>query len=407
MSKSFLKGMLCGLLSGLAVSGTAVGIIYFSSDNVGTDDKSTSIIKSEAFQHKFNSIERYINTYYLDADKVDDKTISNGMYQGLLDSLGDKYADYYDTDEYASTMEKNYGQYGGIGSYVSVNTETGDIVLVNPFEGGPADKAGIKPGDVLVEIDGTSVVGMELDDVVAMMKGKEGTEVKVKIYRNKELKDIAITREIVDVPTVGHEILKESNLGYIYVSAFDNVTASQFEEAIDDVEAKNTDGLIIDLRNNGGGMLDSAISMLDRILPEGLVLYTETKNGRDEEFFSTADKSYDKPFAILINQYSASASEVFSGAVQDFGTGTLVGTKSFGKGIIQTIFPLRDINDGSAIKITTAKYFTPKGRNIDGTGITPDFEVEYDPDKTVEKDGLNYDNQLMKAIEVVKEKLQK
>lgn len=399
MNKGFLKGMLCGLAAGIVISGAAVEVIKY------TGTKSDSVIDSADFREKYNSIEKDINTYYLNAADLDDKKVSDGLFQGYLDSLGDKYADYYNAEEYTSIMETSNGQYGGIGSYVSQDTKTGDIVFVNPFEGAPADKAGIKPGDIIIEIDGTSVAGMDINDVVALMKGKEGTNVKVKIYRDKDFVDVTITREIVDVPTVTHEIFKDSNIGYIYVSAFDSVTASQFADAVADIEEKGAAGLIVDVRNNGGGMLDVVINMLDRMLPKGLVMYTETKNGRDQEFNSSADESYDKPLAVLINGYSASASEVFTGAIQDFGAGTIVGTTSYGKGVVQTILPLRNINDGSAIKITTAKYFTPKGRNIDGTGITPDVEVEYDADKTLKKDDFVFDNQLLKAIDIVTEKI--
>lgn len=410
MNKGFLKGVLCGMAAELLVACGAVGIMKAVGEDVfvgktSSISKTGSIIEDESFKKKYNSIENYVNTYYLNADKLDNDKLSDGIYKGYIDSLDDKYASYYNADEYKALMETSNGQYGGIGAYVSQDTQTGDIVIVNPFEGAPAAKAGIKPGDIIVEIDGTSVAGMDLNDAVTLMKGKEDTEVKVKVYRDKKFVDVTITREIVDVPTVTHQILKDSNIGYIYVSAFDSVTASQFEEALDDIESKNAAGLIVDVRNNGGGMLDVVIQMLDRMLPDGLVMYTETKNGRDQEFYSTDEKSYNKPLAVLINGYSASASEVFTGAIQDFGTGTIVGTTSYGKGVVQTILPLRDVNDGSAIKVTTAKYFTPKGRNIDGTGIDPDVSVEYDPDKTVKNGEDSIDNQLQKAIEVVTEKI--
>ena len=186
--------------------------------------------------------------------------------------------------------------------------------------------------------------------------------------------------------------------GYIYGSTFDEITVSQFNEAMDDIEAKGAGSLIIDIRDNGGGMLGTVVSMLDRVLPEGLVMYTETKDGDGEKYYSTDEESYDKPMAVLINGYSASASEVFAGAVQDFGAAAIIGTKSYGKGVVQTVMPLNPYGAGPAVKFTTSRYYTPKGRNIDGIGITPDIEVEYDADSVEIKDGFAYDNQIRSAI---------
>ena len=322
-----------------------------------------------------------------------------------MNSIDDKYAQYYTPDEYNDFQETNNGQYGGIGAYVSQNSDTGDIVIVNPFDGAPAKEAGIKPGDIIVDIDGTSVVGMELSDAVTLMKGEPDTDVSVKVLRDGEYIDVNITRKVVDVPTVKHEIIENGDIGYIYVSGFDKVTSTQFRQALDDIEAKNAKALIVDIRDNGGGMLDVVVDMLDRLLPEGLLVYTETNQGRDEEYYSTNEESYDKPMAVLINGYSASASEVFAGAVQDYKAGTIIGTTSYGKGIVQSIFSLNKDGDGSAIKLTTARYYTPNGRNIHGIGITPDITVEYNEELVEERDGLYYDNQMLMAISVLKNEI--
>lgn len=415
MKHGFLKGLVTGIAATLVVSfGVRVvshvigDIIEISgsieNESVGDDVSLKDMVTDKDFVKKCIVLNDYINEYYLNKDDISGKDISRGMFRGVMDSLGDKYAEYYDSDEYNSFMEGAKGQYGGIGTYVSQNINTGEIVIVNPFEGAPADKAGIKSGDLLVEVEGKSVQGLELDEIVSMMKGEAGTPVTLGVERDGNRLTIEVIRELVNVPTVLYEVLKESNVGYIQVSAFESVTCQQFEEAVDALEAANVDGIIIDLRNNGGGLVDSVVEMLDRILPEGLVMYTETNKGRDEEYFSTAEQSYGKPYAVLINQYSASASEVFAGAVQDFGFGTIVGTESYGKGVVQSIIPLHGVNDGSAIKITTAKYFTPKGRNIDGIGIEPDVVVEYDEDSEVEGDKFSIDNQMQRAIEVIKER---
>ena len=246
---------------------------------------------------------------------------------------------------------------------------------------------------------------MELSGAVTLMKGEPDTDVSVKVLRDGEYIDVNITRKVVDVPTVKHEIIENGDIGYIYVSGFDKVTSTQFRQALDDIEAKNAKALIVDIGDNGGGMLDVVVDMLDRLLPEGLLVYTETNQGRDEEYYSTNEEYYDKPMAVLINGYSASASEVFAGAVQDYKAGTIIGTTSYGKGIVQSIFSLNKDGDGSAIKLTTARYYTPNGRNIHGIGITPDITVEYNDELVEERDGLYYDNQMLMAISVLKNEI--
>lgn len=400
MEKGFFKGVLTGAIAAVFIGAVVIGI----GDAVSGSYKSNTVVDKE-FEDKVNNLTSYIDTFYLDADKVKKEDLQNGMYKGLMNSIDDKYAQYYTPDEYNDFQETNNGQYGGIGAYVSQNSDTGDIVIVNPFDGAPAKEAGIKPGDIIVDIDGTSVVGMELSDAVTLMKGEPDTDVSVKVLRDDEYIDVNITRKVVDVPTVKHEIIENGDIGYIYVSGFDKVTSTQFRQALDDIEAKNAKALIVDIRDNGGGMLDVVVDMLDRLLPEGLLVYTETNQGRDEEYYSTNEESYDKPMAVLINGYSASASEVFAGAVQDYKAGTIIGTTSYGKGIVQSIFSLNKDGDGSAIKLTTARYYTPNGRNIHGIGITPDITVEYNDELVEERDGLYYDNQMLMAISVLKNEI--
>ena len=400
MEKGFFKGVITGAIAAVFIGAVVIGI----GDAVSGSYKSNTVVDKE-FEDKVNNLTSYIDTFYLDADKVKKEDLQNGMYKGLMNSIDDKYAQYYTPDEYNDFQETNNGQYGGIGAYVSQNSDTGDIVIVNPFDGAPAKEAGIKPGDIIVDIDGTSVVGMELSDAVTLMKGEPDTDVSVKVLRDGEYFDVNITRKVVDVPTVKHEIIENGDIGYIYVSGFDKVTSTQFRQALDDIEAKNAKALIVDIRDNGGGMLDVVVDMLDRLLPEGLLVYTETNQGRDEEYYSTNEEYYDKPLAVLINGYSASASEVFAGAVQDYKAGTIIGTTSYGKGIVQSIFSLNKDGDGSAIKLTTARYYTPNGRNIHGIGITPDITVEYNDELVEERDGLYYDNQMLMAISVLKNEI--
>lgn len=394
--KDFFNGMITGACCMGLIAGLFIAVPSIKNRNSAADNIH-KVTQSSEFNEKYEAICKNIDTYYLNPNDVKTEDVSNGLFKGMLESIGDKYAAYYSPEDYKDLLETTQGQYAGIGAYVAVNSKTGDIVIVNPFKGAPADKAGVKSGDIIITVAGKSVVGKELSDVTELMKGEAGTDVEVSLIRDGEPIDITITREIVDVPTVTHELIAEYNIGYIYVSSFDEMTSKQFREAIDDIENKGADGLVVDVRNNGGGVLAAVIDMLDRMLPEGLIMYTENKNGRDNEYYSNAEESYDKPYAVLINGYSASASEVFAGAIKDYGYGKIIGTKSYGKGVVQTIFPL-NTGDNSAIKVTTSKYFTPNGTNIDGVGIEPDINVEFDSNQQIRSGDYVIDNQLLEAL---------
>ena len=348
---------------------------------------------------KVQLLEAYISRFYL--DNVDKEKIKEKIYKGVMESLEDPYSVYYTEEEYKSLMESNQGKYVGIGAYVSQDIQTGLITITKPFENGPAYKAGILPGDIIYKIDGQSVEQKEITEVVAEMKGIAGTKVNVEVIREGEIKPLTftVTRADIEVPTIEYEML-ENKVGYIKVTEFDEVTAAQFREAVDDLEKKAMTGLVIDLRDNPGGMLTTVVDMLDRVVGKGLLLSTKDKNGEGSEYKATDPDKLTVPLCVLINKNSASASEVFAGAVQDYKVGTLVGTTSFGKGIVQSIMPLKD---GSAIKVTVAHYYTPEGRDIHKVGVTPDVEVELDEEAAkmpvIPKDK---DNQLQKAIESLK-----
>lgn len=332
----------------------------------------------------------------------DEQTKQDGIIKGYMEGLDDPYSVYYTKEEYASFMEDTDGEYVGVGVQVSQATDTKIITVIKVFDG-PAKEAGIEDEDVIISVNGEDISGQDIDTVVDKIRGKENTEVTITVYRSSDGEDHEFTmpRRKVENPTVEYKMLA-NNIGYIEVSSFYEVTAQQYITAVKDLESQGMKGLIVDLRNNGGGLLDTATEMLDFMLPAGKIVYTEDKDGNViEEFNSTDEEQFTKPLVVLVNGYSASASEIFAGAIKDYGIGTLVGTNTYGKGIVQRMFPL---DDGSAVKLTIAKYFTPKGNDIHEIGIKPDVEVELDVDAYKDSDGEK-DNQLQAAIDTILEKL--
>ena len=359
-------------------------------------------LNADAYTAKLEKIKGVLEKYYM--GDIDYDKAMEGIYSGLIDSLGDPYTVYFSAEEYKSFTESTNGNYAGVGSTVTTNAD-GNSEFVKPFKDGPAYKAGILPGDIICEIEGEDALGLDLDTVVSKIRGEAGTEVHIKIYRSSisDYMDITVVRGKIEVPTVEYQML-DNKIGYIIVSEFDMVTESQFISAVDDLEKQGMKGLIVDLRDNPGGMLSTVTGMLSRILPKGkLLIYMEDKAGERDEYFSSSNKTVDVPIAVLINGNSASASEVFCGCLQDYGVATLVGTKSFGKGIVQSLIPL---GDGSALKVTTSKYFSPLGRNIHGVGFEPDIKVELDPSlKGKASIPIEEDNQLKAAIDCLMEKI--
>ena len=354
---------------------------------------------------KEEEIYNTIDEYYLNG--IDNDKMKDGIYKGMVDSLGDPYTVYYNTEEYKQFTSSSSGTYSGIGVAVSQNVTTGAITIVKTFKKGSGEKEGMKPGDVIYKVEGKKIEGLELSKVVSLIKGKEGTFVKVTVLRDGKEIEFNLERKKLEVDTVNYRMEDRSGkkIGYISVSEFDEVTASQFKSAISELSKEGMEGLVIDLRDNPGGLLDVTCEMLDRMIKKGLLVYTVDKYGKRVDEDATDSDSFDKPVAILVNGNSASASEVFSGAMKDYKAATLVGTKTFGKGIVQSIVPF---GDGTAMKVTVSKYYTPNGVNIHGTGIEPDVVVELSKDATKNgKYDRKYDNQLDKALDVVVDKLKK
>lgn len=415
MNKKYASGVFTGILASMVVC-TLLFSFYLKKENDSKenedniiqqqeDKENTSKINANKFKYlsgsKTDYIKQLIDQYYM--GEVEEEDYETWEYRSLLYALDDPYSCYYTPEEYAALQESSSGTYCGIGAFVSQNIKTGVITITKPFVNGPAYAAGMLPGDIIYKVEGKEVTGIDVSQVVSVMKGEPGTKVSVEVVREGEEEPVAleITRQEIEVPTVEYKML-ENQIGYIYVMEFDEITAEQFIAAIDTLMKQDMKGLVIDIRNNPGGLLDSVVAMLDRMLPKGLIVYTEDKNGKRKEEHSDP-KEFDLPLAVLINGNSASASEVFAGAIQDYKKGTIVGTQSFGKGIVQSVIPLYD---GSAVKMTVAYYYTPNGRNIHKIGITPDVEVEL-KEELAKKVVISpeEDNQLQKAVEVLMEQI--
>ena len=413
MKRNYMTGFLSGLLGAVLIFLlTGFVILYTDNDNpaavkkqeVNAEDTTDEEGETpyQEIVEKLSTLEMLVDSFYL--EDVDPSVYADGIYKGFMSSLEDPYSTYYTKSEYTALMESSSGIYHGIGATVSQDVKTGIITVVKPFESGPAYKAGILPGDILYMVEGEEVTGVDLSEVVSRMKGVEGTKVRISVLREGKTDPIeyTIVRQEIKVPTIEHKMLADK-IGYIIITEFDEITVKQFVSAVDELEKAGMKGLIVDVRNNPGGLLSSVVNILDRLLPKSLIVYTEDKYGnRLEEIAKDKDgKKINVPMAVLINGNSASASEIFAGTIQDYKIGTVVGTTSFGKGIVQKVIPL---TDGTAIKLTISKYFTPKGRNIHGTGILPDVEIDLtDELKKLVTIPIDQDVQLQKAIEVIKE----
>ena len=389
---SFRKGLICGvLISVLTVSVCGCGAAWMLGHLGFTALTSGGNAEEQAkISTKMQELQSYIDRFYL--FDYDEENVESGIYKGMMAGLGDVYTNYYSSEEYASFMESSNGSYSGIGAMLSQDYNTGIITVVKVFEGSPAAEAGVQPDDILYKVKGEEVTGMDLNLVVSDLKGEEGTDVEVSFMRGTDVLDLTLTRRSIEVPTVEYRLITDK-IGYISISEFDDVTDDQFIAALDDLNSQGMENLIIDLRDNGGGLVDVTCDILDQLLPEGLIVYTEDKDGNREEETSDAEHYFPGKMAVLVNGNSASASEIFAGAIKDYGVGTLIGTQTFGKGIVQSLFPL---SDGSAIKVTVSRYYTPAGNNIHEVGITPDIILEKDTES-------EEDNQLQKAIDVLKE----
>ena len=425
----FWKGALVGALltafAGLIIVGMSLGIFLIGRTAIDGPQQAAESNQAEnqdgsldlnRITKKITTLQQIIDKYYLfdeDTTKVED-----WIYKGMMYGLNDPYTTYYTAEEYQKLSEDTEGEYHGIGVMISQNRSTGIITVIKVFKDTPAAEAGMRPGDVLYKVGDMEVTGMDMDILVKdYIKGKDGSEVALTVFRQDEGEyvDLKMERRNVTVQTVEYQML-EDHVGYIAVSQFDVVTADQFKAAVDDLEKQGMKKLLVDLRNNPGGVLDTVVGMLDYILPDDLMIegdkdlvrtnaeatllvYMADKNGKGGQEYASDGHSLDIPMAVLVNGESASASEVFTGAMKDYGRATVVGTKTFGKGIVQNLIPL---DNGTAIKMTTAHYYTPSGFDLHGKGIEPDVEVELKEEfKNQITVDVKEDNQIQAALKAL------
>lgn len=386
-NKGFIKGALCGALTVLLI---IAAVLY------GTNFIGDKVIGSSE-ETKLRLIDKLVDTYYM--GDVDEETLTEGLYKGYAESLGDPYSAYYNAEETTELEESISGEYSGIGAVMMQDAASGVITITQVYEESPAKEAGIKADDILYKVEDTEVTGEDLSEVVTWIKGEEGTAVDITVLRGADAKEITMTatRRKIEAQTVTYE-MKENKIGYIDVMEFDAVTAEQYEKALEDLESQGMQGLIVDLRSNPGGSLDTVVEMLDRMLPEGTLVTVNTKAGEEEVYKSDEEHQFDKPLVVLVNGYSASASEIYAGTIQEYGTGKIVGTQTYGKGVVQQLF---DLKDGSSLKLTIAEYLISGEKSINGVGVIPDVEVEYEYDE----EEPQKDSQLEKAIEILQEQL--
>lgn len=401
----FLLGLLVGVIIMTLVGSCAyVGtkLYQLAGDRAArptsTDGVSAESVINDDTVKKLEALEEVIDEYYYRDEDIDTDAMIEGMYAGLVDSLGDPYSVYYTAEEWREMIAETEGIYYGIGAYISLDTTTGFAKISGIIANTPAEEAGLRENDIIYQVDGETTQGHELSEVTSMIKGEEGTIVHLTIYREGEpdYLEIDVTRRQIESPTVSYEMY-ENGVGYIQITEFDEVTSDQFAEALAVIKGSQAKGLILDLRSNPGGSLPVVVDIARSILPKGLIVYTEDKYGKRDEYTCDGRNELEIPLVVLVNGNSASASEILAGAIKDYNKGTLIGTTTFGKGIVQRVLPL---TDGTALKLTISSYYTPNGNNIHGIGIEPDIVCEYDSD-------AYYDNGVDNQLERAKQEIEK
>ena len=398
---SFKKGILIGILLTSAAF-LLIGLILIKTGTIRVLDGDNRFPNDEILQ-KLNFTTELIGAEYIEEVPAED--LEDGLFRGLAAALGDPYARYFSKDEFKEQMTRVTRQYYGIGATLTQDEKTKRVRVVYVYDDSPAKKEGLKEGDEILSVNGHDATSMDLDALVELIQGDEGTVVDIDVRREnvEDPIEMHMTRAVISMPTVQHSMFSD-HVGYIYITKFASNTPEEFHQALEELTENGMEALIIDLRYNTGGIFESCINILDELLPKGVLVYTENRNGERAYEYSDEEHQVKLPMAVLINEDSASASEIFAGAIRDYEWGTLIGTTTFGKGLVQQTFSLRD---GSAFKLTVERYFTPSGDNIQEKGIDPDIKLEYDYSGDPEATEYDYgcDNQVQKAIELLSDEL--
>lgn len=390
--KSFWKGALFGALTILLIAGLVSCGLRAESKGHSSQD-----VVSENTEKKLATLKALIDEKYL--GEVDEEQLEQGVLEGYISGLDDPYSVYYGEEETKAFMEATEGEYEGIGAVLTQEKDSGIITLTHVYQDSPAMKAGLKDNDILYKVEDMEVTGVDLNEVVSHIRGEGGTEVEMTVLRGEKNTEVTVTavRDKIETQTVETRML-DDGIGYLAISEFDSVTYDQYVKGLDSLTGQGMKALVVDLRGNPGGNLNTVCDILDLMLPKGLIVYTQDKNGNKQEMTSDDENQFTLPMTVLVNGNSASASEIYAGAIQDYGLGKIVGTQTYGKGVVQQIF---DLKDNTCVKLTISEYFTPNGRNINGEGITPDVKVEYKRDEK----NPEADNQLDKAVEELKKEM--
>ena len=390
----FAKGVLAGAVGAAVV----IAAILFIGGSVLFRLTSQGVVSSSA-RTKLSYLNGLIHQNFY--ENVEDDDLREGLYKGLVEGLDDPYSEYYTKKEYEDFQISTTGNYAGLGAQLSQDKETMIVTVARVYEGSPAEEIGLRAGDEIISADGVKAAEEELDAFVQRIRGEEGTKFELVFSHKGKEKRKTVTRASITIPSVSHRMLGDG-IGLIEIAEFSSNTLEEYEEALADLEKDGLKGIIFDLRTNPGGMVSSVTDILDDILPEGTTVYMVDKKGEKTTYTSDEEKQIHYPIAVLTSENTASAAEIFAGAIRDYDYGTLIGQKTYGKGVVQSTFPLPD---GSALKLTIASYYTPNGESIHKKGIEPDIELEYKYSGDIDAKEYDYgaDNQIQKAIEILKD----
>ena len=378
------------------------GNIQSTGTNTGASSILSSLTSETNLTKSLKSIEKLVNNKYLNVSDIDETKAIDGAIEGYIDSLGDEYTEYIPADEMKEYTESIMGNFVGIGIYMIQNTEKNLVQVLSPIRESPAEKAGIKAGDLITKVNGVSYTADQMTEMSKTIKGEEGSNVTIEVLRGEQTLTFEVTRAKVNTNPIYSEKL-ENNIGYLEITSFDEGVAEDFKSKYLALKEQGIKGLVIDLRDNGGGIVDEALKIVDYIVPKNqTTLITVDKDGKEEVSKSKEDRLVEEPVVVLVNSSSASASEIMAGALKDLKCATIVGTKTYGKGVIQQLLTL---SNGAGLKITVEEYYTPNKTKINKVGITPDYEVLLETSITREPTDAN-DTQLNKAKEILKAKIE-